>query len=135
MMACSDIPKGADEAVVACNVEHEDDFTLSNARIEANRLEIDVSYTGGCRAQDWYTCWDGFFEENDPEAFSEANPPRFNVAIGHDNNGDSCESLIEDETYRFSLLPVRDAYESSHDNGATRMVVVVDGISVQYPFP
>ncbi len=135
VLGCSDIPDGADEAVVACTVSHSDPFTLANARVEANRLELDVSYTGGCRAQDWYTCWDGLFEENDPESFSEANPPRFNVFIGHDDNGDNCDTDIEAETYRFNLLTVKEAYESTHDNGANRLVIVVEGTTVQYPFP
>lgn len=129
------IPDGAREAVVPCEVAHTDPYTLLAARVvDEERLELDLEHGGGCEAHDFYTCWDGEFLENDPAVFSEANPPRATIHIGHDANGDGCEAL-ERHTATFFLTPLREAYEATHDNGANRLVLLLDTLSAQYAFP
>jgi len=129
------IPDGAMEAVIACDVAHEDPLIVTGARVtEPDRLEVTVSYGGGCKTHAFYACWDGAFLENDPAIFSEANPPRAAITLGHDAKGDGCEAE-ETATLPFWLTPLREAYAASHDNGATRLVLLLGDQSVQYPFP
>jgi hypothetical protein len=129
------IPDGAQEAVMDCQVVHDDPFELVAARVPADdTLELVVSYGGGCKEHSFYTCWDGEFLENDPAVFSEANPPRARIALGHHGRGDGCEAE-ETATLDFWLTPLREAYAATHDNGATRLVIELGEQSVQYPFP
>ncbi len=133
LTACgSDIPKDADVMATFCSVSHHDAYTLDSAAIDGDTLSIDVTYSGGAKEHVFYICWAGFYEENDPEVFVEANPPRTHLTVGHDANNDSAEAEIT-ETRTFDIAPIRADYDDSHDNGADRMVVIVDDtLQLQY---
>lgn len=134
LVACNPqtaIPDGAEEAVTDCLASHRDPFTLDAARVEQDMLWLDLSYGGGCRTHTIYTCWNGTFD-NDEEPFNEANPPRVNVTVGHDSGGDNCEAE-ESVTAGFALTEVRDAYLNNHDEPGNRLVIAIDGTTVQYP--
>ena len=134
LVACNPqgaIPDGAEETVTNCLATHRDPVDLVAARVEQDMLWLDMLHGGGCGTHTFYTCWNGTFE-NDTEPFNEANPPRVEVTIGHDANNDTCEAGFE-LTAGFALTEVRDAYLNSHDEPGNRLVIAIDGTTVQYP--
>jgi len=74
--------------------ETSDPFELGNIVINGNTVEITVSYPGGCAPHTFEIVWDG--------TVIYTNPPQINIAIIHDDNGDSCEAYIT-EVLRFKL--------------------------------
>ena len=71
-----------------------DSFSLSNNRIVGKQLEIDVSYSGGCRQHDFNLYWNG--------AYQESFPPQVRMKLVHDAKKDTCERLIT-ETLVFHI--------------------------------
>ena len=76
-----------------------DPYTIHEARIRGDSLELDLEYGGGCAAH--------FFSVLDlmPGMFAESEPPRPILGLRHDNNDDRCKALVRD-TRSFDLSPL-----------------------------
>lgn len=63
-----------------------DSYTVLNAEVKANTLELEIQYGGGCK--------DHIFECIGDEAIMKSNPPKRMVKLIHENNQDECKALI-----------------------------------------
>lgn len=64
-----------------------DAYEIVSAKIEGNKLYIDITYTGGCAHHR--------FECVGMEAVSKSNPPQRAIKLIHSNDNDSCESIVK----------------------------------------
>jgi hypothetical protein len=71
-----------------------DPFTLDSLIVQGDKVEVTVSYPGGCAQHSFEIIWN--------EAVTNSNPPGINLAVIHDANGDSCEAYIT-EVITFNL--------------------------------
>jgi len=78
-----------------------DAFELLGARIEGDRLALDVAYGGGCAEHDFA----GFTPEVNIAIF----PPQIAVFVVHDGNGDMCEAYIR-EAVELDISTLLDAF-------------------------
>jgi|GEM_PF-2598139 len=65
-----------------------DPYFIKSAKIEGVRLEIDVSYSGGCEEHTFDLFW--------PEFANQIYPPKLEVYLSHNANGDLCEAAINE---------------------------------------
>ncbi|MEJ1937050.1 hypothetical protein WDZ92_43210, partial [Nostoc sp. NIES-2111] len=91
-----DVSKRAIQNIVITtgSIPKGDNFSLSNSRIIGKQLQIDVSYSGGCRQHDFNLYWNG--------AYQESFPPQVRMKLVHDAKKDTCERLIT-ETLVFDI--------------------------------
>lgn len=82
-----------------------DAFVINAATIEADTLNINVSYTGGCETH-------AFTLVAEP-MFLESFPVQLRVSIAHNANGDTCQALIT-EDHIFDLTPIKTAYQKGY---------------------
>lgn len=64
-------------------------FFITNAFILENDLIVSVEHSGGCKEHNFRLVWDG--------SVIKTMPPKYNLTIIHDNNGDHCKAIIRDE--------------------------------------
>ena len=64
-----------------------DAYDILGARIEGNKLFIEISYSGGC-ANHRFECIGN-------EAISKSLPPQRSIKLIHNNDDDSCESIVK----------------------------------------
>jgi hypothetical protein len=74
--------------------ENSDPFTLNSVRVEGDSVIISVSYAGGCEKHFFEVVWDS--------AILYTNPPKIELIVLHNANGDHCEAYITEELM-FSL--------------------------------
>lgn len=65
-----------------------DPFDLKSITIEGDVAKITVAYSGGCRKHTFEIIWS--------ESLTATNPPRTDLLIIHNANGDMCEAYITD---------------------------------------
>ena len=71
-----------------------DPFTLDSIIVQGDKVEVTVSYPGGCTQHSFEIIWN--------ETVTNSNPPGIDLAVIHDANGDSCEAYIT-EVLTFNL--------------------------------
>ncbi|MBK7129669.1 MAG: hypothetical protein IPM74_05800 [Crocinitomicaceae bacterium] len=76
------------------------DFSIMAVSIEGNVMSISVEYSGGCEKHSW--------ELVGSESIQKSLPPKRGVRLIHQNNGDSCRSIVE-ENLKFDISVL--AYE------------------------
>lgn len=92
-------------------------FNIENARIEGNHLILLVSYSGGCEKHDFRLLFNG--------NYMKSMPPKAELFLLHDANGDACRSLIKEEiTVDISAL------KANND----KVVIILDGYKEQLSF-
>jgi hypothetical protein len=69
-------------------------FTLDSLLVQGDKVEVTVSYPGGCIQHSFEIIWN--------ETVTYSNPPEVSLAIIHNANGDSCEAYIT-EVLTFNL--------------------------------
>lgn len=74
--------------------DESDPFIIRDAKIEGVRLEIAVAYGGGCEDHTFDLYW--------PEYSDQIYPPKLEVYLSHNANGDLCEAAIN-ETLSINL--------------------------------
>ncbi len=90
-----------------------DAYTISSARIEGNTLYIDITFSGGCA---WHK-----FELIGSPAVAKSLPPQRAIKLIHDNDNDSCESLVH-ETIEADIRELADSPTSGSE-----IVLILDG--------
>lgn len=63
-----------------------DEFEILSARLNGDKLSVHIKYTGGCAHHK--------FECIGSRSISKSLPPQRSIKIIHDNDNDSCESLV-----------------------------------------
>jgi hypothetical protein len=86
-----------------------DPYQLISARIQADTLIAEVSYSGGCATHD--------FTLLIAPVFMESLPVQMAGSLAHDAKGDNCRAAIT-STLRFELTPLRDLYQRSYGPGS-----------------
>jgi hypothetical protein len=74
-----------------------DPFQFQKAGLRDGVLELIVRYSGGCEGHD-FDLWAAPYTE-------KSDPPRRELFLVHDANGDACRSVILD-TLRYELDPI-----------------------------
>jgi hypothetical protein len=64
-------------------------FTITHVAIDGNNMIIDVEYSGGCEKHE--------FKLLGSEMIQKSLPPQRGVMLWHNNNGDSCRSIVEEK--------------------------------------
>ncbi len=70
-------------------------FDIQEFRIEGDSAFITLTYGGGCNPHSFEIIWS--------ETYAESNPPRTDLILVHNSNGDACKALIT-ETISFKIL-------------------------------
>jgi len=93
-----------------------DPLGLLDARVDGGVLEVDVSFSGGCGIHDVdavaHTGW------------MESNPVQVGVALTHEDHDDACDAIVE-QTLRFDLEPLKDAYTDVYGVGPSTLLLNV----------
>lgn len=63
-----------------------DAFDLKAVEVVDHKLEVTVSYAGGCKEHEFTIDW--------PEVITAVYPPDFSVTLYHDSNNDLCEAYL-----------------------------------------
>ncbi|WP_309028641.1 DUF6174 domain-containing protein [Pelagicoccus enzymogenes] len=99
-----------EEADRSGNSLSEDAFAVSDLELEGIILRGTASYSGGCGLHT-------FSLSMDPEGFLESSPVQLNLYLRHGDNGDSCDSIVEEEI-EFDLCVLKALYEEQFPDGA-----------------
>lgn len=73
-------------------------FSIEDMKIDGDILQLEVSYSGGCKDHEFKAYFNGMY--------IKTNPMKAKVFIVHHTNGDNCRALIK-QTLRYNLKPVR----------------------------
>ena len=63
--------------------------TITAVLIEKNVMKISVSYSGGCEKHE--------FKLVGSKLIQKSMPPKRGIMLFHNNNGDSCRSIVEED--------------------------------------
>ena len=106
-------------------------YFIDEVAIDADTLEIVVTYPGGCEEHEFQLiAW---------SYFMESYPVQANILLSHNANGDTCEAAITEEL-RFDLSPLKweyqDAYQVESDTIILRLLNLngEDFIPIEYVF-
>ena len=69
-------------------------LNVEAARIQGDKLIVDVTYSGGCHTHGFQLNWDGVIKKS--------NPPQIDLTLSHNANGDTCKAIMK-ETMLFDL--------------------------------
>lgn len=94
-----------------------DAYDILRARIEGNKLFIEISYSGGCAHHR--------FECIGSESISKSLPPQRSIKLIHNNGDDSCESIVK-QTIEVDIQPF--AFSAA---GRSEIVLLLEGFSGQ----
>lgn len=105
-----------------------DAFTLMKALLDNDILSVDVSYSGGCEKHKFSLGAVFCFTDSD-------RSPVANLALGHDNNGDTCKKILR-ERLNFNLLPLKKKCQKVYGIKASSMILRLMNttIAVKYNF-
>jgi hypothetical protein len=96
---------------------------VQGASIEEGTLHLRVSYTGGCAEHDFrLVAWDSYWK---------GRPPRAELLLAHDANGDSCKALIREEL-RFDLSPLKAQYHRVYGPEPGIVALRLGDLDVEY---
>ena len=101
-----------------------DPVVIREVAIHGDRLDLEVSYGGGCATHHFDLVAFG--------GWMESFPVQIQAFLSHDGNGDMCEAWIERDL-SFDLKPLRRAYEESYgvsEPGSTTVVIVLDSLGI-----
>lgn len=98
------------------NIIDSDLFALHEVNVVDKKLQIKVTYSGGCESHKFQIIW--------PEIMTMIYPPDFSVILMHDNNGDTCEAYFT-EAITFDLI--NDEINLSDDAISEMRITVING--------
>ena len=96
------------------------------ARIDGDRLHLQVRFGGGCR--------DHHFSLLHGGVFMESEPVQTRLQLAHDAHEDPCRALLSREL-TFDLTPLRRSYEAAYARTGTIVIHLLEpgGAAVQPP--
>ena len=97
----------------------DDPYVVNSAAVNGHRLNMEVSYAGGCRKH--------VFTLVLSTSFIESDPVRLPAVLAHDANGDPCEAWVT-RAYNFDLALVRTRYRQFYGPGPGKVVLQIKGV-------
>ena len=94
-----------------CELSYSDAYDLEGMTFQGNELTVNVAYSGGCETHHWELCWNS--DQDTP-----AEGP-FNLELGHNANGDTCEAYPS-ETLVFDVSAL----------GEDAVSIIINGMEV-----
>jgi hypothetical protein len=86
----------------ACDdADPSDPLMVTRLEIEGDTLHVDVSHGGGCEEHGYGLCYE--------EAWAASSPIQVGFRVLHDDGGDSCDALLNQQL-SFDLTPFKQAY-------------------------
>jgi hypothetical protein len=86
----------------------QDPFQIEEAAVSGHRLQLRLSYGGGCRADAVHVvAWGGWME---------SFPVQVRLFVAHEDFDDPCDAWITRD-FEFDLIPLKLAYEASYGTG------------------
>lgn len=76
------------------NLSSGESYVINSAKREKDSIQINLSYSGGCKQHGFEIIWDGIVYTDEP--------CHMNLLLIHDSNNDDCEALIT-ETISINL--------------------------------
>lgn len=98
----------------------DDPYVVNSAAVEGDRLNLSVSYSGGCRKH--------VFTLVISKSFRESDPVQLSAVLAHHGNGDPCEAFPT-ESISFDLGLVRTRYQTFYGSGPGEVVLRITGVS------
>lgn len=111
---------GSDGIILGDNVNTEsfqyDRYNLNDIKIVGDAVQLDISYSGGCR--------DHEFKLIAKNYLGESNSPKAQLVLSHNNNMDPCEAYPT-ENHSFVLLPLKYEFYKifGKETGSIRLVL------------
>ena len=93
-----------------------DEYVLNAAAIINDRLELSVSYSGGCKNHQFTLVCSTTFEDS--------SPVQLRVSLAHNANNDPCEAFPTDE-YNFDLNPIKVLYQTTYQQEAGVVILLL----------
>ncbi len=94
-----------------------DPATLQDYVVSGDRLDVRVSYSGGCAGHDFkLVAWGGWME---------SYPVQVRALLSHDAKDDPCDAIVSRDL-SFDLQPLKRAYQDSYgigDPGSTALIL------------
>lgn len=81
---------------------------ILSARVEGDRLRLQVAHSAGCSEHDFALLLDG--------VFLESHPVQTHLRLAHDAHGEVCRALAMPILY-FDLIPLQQLYRASYGSG------------------
>ncbi len=94
-----------------------DKYVLNSATIIDHRLELNVSYSGGCEKHQFTLLSTG--------VFLESFPVQLKVDLAHNANNDSCEAWLTDDYY-FDLSVIKMLYQAAYQQEAGSIILLLE---------
>jgi hypothetical protein len=94
-----------------------DEYVLNSAMITDDRLELNVSYGGGCEKHQFTLVSTG--------VFLEPFPVQLRVDLAHNANNDSCEAWLTDD-YHFDLSAIKILYQAAYQQEASTTILLLE---------
>ncbi len=119
LWACTDIACAPDGTFDFCGEGRpRDDFEIGSVSIVGDRLELEVTFGGGCEDHVFDGCWDG--------AFAESDPVQIWAFVSHDANDDACAAWVG-QTVSLDLSPMRVAYQEGYQTMSGEIEIHLEG--------
>ena len=80
------------------DIKKQINYTIQNVSISGDIINIDVSYSGGCKEHSFQLTTNGLY--------AKSNLPKINLYLSHNNNEDMCKKMIE-ETIHFDIKQIQ----------------------------
>ena len=93
-----------------------DEYVLNSAVITDDRLELSISYSGGCKNHEFTLVCSSTFEDS--------SPAQLRVSLAHNANNDPCEAFPTDE-YHFDLNPIKVLYQTTYQQEAGVVILLL----------
>ena len=93
-----------------------DEYVLNSAVIIEDRLELSISYSGGCAKHEFTLVCSSTFEDS--------SPAQLRVSLAHNANNDPCEAFPTDE-YHFDLNPIKVLYQTTYQQEAGGVILLL----------
>ena len=121
--------KGTDGIILADNDDIEgfkfDRYRLNEISIDGDSIEINLSYSGGCR--------DHVFKLIAKNYFGDSTVPEAELDLSHNSNFDPCEAFPT-EMQIFNLLPLKNEFIRIFDKETGSIRLVLEDKEVVYSF-
>lgn len=100
-------------------------YSVTDASVAADVLNLQLTYTGGCREHE--------FQLLGASDFAESAPASVRIHLTHNANGDDCKGIVRVEL-QFGLSPLREHYREVYRNTSGTIVLQFHQRSIEYHF-
>jgi hypothetical protein len=93
-----------------------DSYTVNQAKFNADTLNINVSYSGGCKEHEFcLVAWNYFLESNPVQAY---------LVLSHNSNSDYCEAGVTSKL-SIDMSPLKKEYITQYGNTNNSIIVKI----------